>query len=268
MKKIICMLLATALLILPAACLAEVTGPAYLGTWVCGRAAIVISDEHPGYRIEITWGSSAAEVTEWNYYCPYTLVDGKLVSEPTGVRTDLTYGEDGEVAQSVTVYEDGQATFSIGEDDKLTWTDGKENAGADMAFERGKIIGFAPTTEDFAVSYFNMIGDSELTLDKKACEALNFAAASELWHADVEALRDNMFKAWEDLSKAEQSAFDSSFMDVVHLLDACFEDWAANRATFTEGRDERMDALLAEPLYREAWKTLLGNTLTLGNSEG
>ena len=57
-------------------------------------------------------------------------------------------------------------------------------------------------------------------------------------------------------------------MDVVHLLDACFEDWAANRATFTEGRDERMDALLAEPLYREAWKTLLGNTLTLGNSEG
>jgi len=267
MKRILCILLASALLILSTACLAEVTGPAYLGTWVCGRATIVISDEHPGYRIEITWGNTAAEVTTWSYYCPYALTDGKLVSEPTGVKTDLTYGEDGEVTQSVTGYEDGQATFSIGADDRLTWDDAKENAGADMAFERGEIVGFAPTAEEFAISYFNMIGDSELTLDKKACEALNFAAASELWHADRAAIRDNMFNAWEGLSEAEQSAFDGSFMDVVRLLDACFEDWTANRATFTDGRDERMDALLAEPLYREAWKTLLGNTLTLGNSD-
>lgn len=268
MKKILCMLLASALLILSTACLAEVTGPAYLGTWACGRATIVISDEHPGYRIEITWGNSAAEVTEWNYYCPYALTDGKLVSEPTGVKTDLTFGEDGEVAKSVTGYEDGQATFSIGEDDKLTWDDAKENAGADMAFERVEIIGFAPTVEEFALSYFNMIGDGELTLDKKACEAMNFAAAGELWHADTQALRDNMLKAWEGLSESERSAFDKSFMDVVHLLDACLEDWAANRAAFKDGRDERMDELLAEPMYQEAWKTLLSNTLTMGNVEG
>jgi len=267
MRNILCILLAAALLILSTACLAEVTGPAYLGTWVCGRATIVITDEHPGYRIEITWGNSAAEVTEWNYYCPYTLTDRKLVSEPTGVKTDVTYGADGEVAQSVTGYEDGQATFSIGEDDRLAWADAKENAGADMAFERAEIVGFAPTAEEFAFSYFNMIGDGELSMDKKACEALNFAAASELWHADRAAMRDNMFMAWEGLSETEQSAFDDSFMDVVHLLDACYADWAANRATFTDGRDERMDELLAEPLYQEAWQTLLGNTLTLGNSE-
>jgi len=267
MKRILCMLLASALLILSATCLAEVTGPAYLGTWACGRATIVISDEHPGYRIEISWGNSAAEVTEWNYYCPYVLTDEKLVSEPTGIKADLTYGYDGEVAQSVTGYEDGQATFSIGEDDRLTWADAKEDAGADMAFERVEIVGFAPSEEEFAVSYFKMIGDSALSLDKKACEALNFAADSELWHADREAMRDNMFRAWESLAEAEQSAFDSSFMDVVYLLDACFEDWPANRATFTDGRDARMDALLAEPLYQEAWRTLLGNTLTLGNSD-
>ena len=169
---------------------------------------------------------------------------------------------------SVTGYEDGQATFSIGEDDRLAWADAKENAGADMAFERAEIVGFAPTAEEFAFSYFNMIGDGELSMDKKACEALNFAADSELWHADRAAMRDNMFMAWEGLSETEQSAFDDSFMDVVHLLDACYADWAANRATFTDGRDERMDELLAEPLYQEAWQTLLGNTLTLGNSEG
>lgn len=268
MKKTICLLLAAALLILSTACLAEVTGPAYLGAWVCGRAMLTISDEHPGYRVDIVWGNNAAEVTEWSYYCPYELTDGSLVSEPTGVKTDLTYGEDGEVARSVTGYEDGQATFSINEAGKLTWADAKENAGDGMEFERGEIVGFAPSAEEFAFSYFNMLGDSELTTDKKACEAMHFAAASELWHADRDAVRDNMFQAWESLSAAEQAAFDNSFMDVVRLLDACFEDWAANRDAFKDGRDERMDELLAEPLYREAWTTLKGCTLTLGNSEG
>ncbi len=268
MKKTLSILLAAAMLMLCSAALAEVTGPAYLGSWVCGRAYIDITDEHPGYRVEINWKDSAAQVTEWSYYCPYELTDGKLVSEPTGVKVDVTYGEDGEVAESATGYEDGQATFSIDESGNLTWDDAKENAGADMVFERDGIVGFAPSAEDFTVSYFQMIGDGELTLDKKACEALNFAAASQLWMADVEALRDNMYQAWVGLSEAEQSAFDSSFMDVVHLLDACLEDWSANRDTFTDGRAERMDELLAEPLYVEAWRTLLGNTLTLGNSEG
>jgi len=268
MKKVLCILMAAALLALSAAAVAEVTGPAYIGPWVCGRAFLEITDEHPGYRVEISWANSAAEVSTWTYYCPYELVDGSLVSEPTGVLVNVTYGEDGEVTESVTSYEDGQATFTIGADDKLTWTDAKENAGEDMAFERDQTVGFAPDAEDFSISYFRMLGDPELSLDKKACEAMNFAATSELWRADVEAMRDNMFKAWEGLTEEEQAAFDGSFMDVVKLLDACYEDWDANRATFTDGRDERMDELLAEPLYRDAWNTLKANTLTLGNSEG
>ena len=233
MKKVICIVMIAALLALSSAGIAEVTGPAYLGPWICGRAILDITDEHPGYRVEISWAGSAAEATTWTYHCPYELVDGSLVSEPTGVMVTETYSEDGEVAKSVTAYEDGQATFT-----------------------------------KFTISYFNMIGDAELSLDKKACEALNFAAASELWRADVDAMRDNMFKAWEGLTEAEQSAFDGSFMDVVKLLDACFEDWEANRSAFTDGREGRMDELLAEPLYRDAWDTLKANTLTLGNSEG
>lgn len=268
MKKVFCIAMIAALLALSVAGIAEVTGPAYLGPWICGRAMLDITDEHPGYRVQISWSDSAAEATTWTYYCPYELVDSSLVSEPTGEMVTETYGEDGEVAKSETVYEDGQATFTIGADGKLTWADAKENAGKDMAFDRDQMVGFAPDADDFTVSYFMMIGDSELSLDKKACEAMNFAAASELWRADVEAMRDNMFKAWEGLTEEQQAAFDGSFMDVVKLLDACFEDWDTNRATFTDGRDGRMDELLAEPLYRDAWNTLKGNTLTLGNSEG
>ena len=267
MKKVLCVILALGLFCLSLAGLAEVTGPSYIGTWVCGRATIEISDEHPGYRVLINWGGSAWEVATWEYHCPYELQDGKLVSEPTGTQIDLTFGEGGEQTDSVTHYEDGAAVFSIDEKGLLHWDDKKDNAGADMDFEKTGFYGLAPEAEEFEISYFKMIADPELTLDKKATEALNFAAASELWLADGAALRENMLAAWEGLTGEEQSAFDASFLDVAKLLDACFEDWSANRATFTDGRDERMDELLAEPLYREAWQTLCGNTLTLGNSD-
>lgn len=263
MKKAFCILMAIALLVLSAACLAEATGPAYLGTWDCGRCTIVIKDEHPGYRVEISWGNSAAETSEWNYYCPYELVDGSLVSEPTGVMMDVTYGEDGEVAESITKYEDGQATFTLGSDGKLTWTDAKENAGEDMAFERTEFYGVAPEAEDFDISYFKMIADSELTLDKKACEALNFAATSELWHADEDAVRDVMRQVWAGLTEAEQTAFNESFAEVSSLLDASFEDWTANRDAFKDGREARMDELITEPMYRNAWNVLKAATLAM-----
>lgn len=267
MKKVLCVMLVLSLFCLSAAGFAEVTGASYIGEWICGRASLSISDEHPGYQVKISWGGSAWEVAEWTYYCPYELEDGKLVSEATGVKTDLTYGEDGEISDSVTRYEDGQAVFSIDDSGLLHWEDAKENAGEDMAFEPTRFYGVAPTAEEFETGYFRMIADGELPLDKKACEALNFAAASELWLADGETMRANLLTAWETLTGEEQSAFDASFLEVARLLDACFEDWDANRAAFTDDRDGRMDELLAEPLYREAWEILCGNTLTLGNSE-
>ena len=80
MKKVICIVMIAALLALSSAGIAEVTGPAYLGPWICGRAILDITDEHPGYRVEISWAGSAAEATTWTYHCPYELVDGSLVS--------------------------------------------------------------------------------------------------------------------------------------------------------------------------------------------
>ena len=263
MKKALCILMVIALFTLSAACLAEATGPSYLGTWVCGRCTIEIKDEHPGYRVEISWGNSAAEVSQWNYSCPYELVDGSLVSEPTGVMVDVTYGEDGEVAKSVTKYEDGQATFTLGADGKLTWNDAKENAGEDMAFERTGYYGVAPEAEEFDISYFRMIADSELTLDKKACEALNFAATSELWNADEDAVREVMRQVWAGLTEADHNAFNESFAEVSKLLDASFEDWSANRDAFKDGREGRMDELIAEPMYLKAWNILKAATLAL-----
>ena len=42
MKKVICIVMIAALLALSSAGIAEVTGPAYLGPWICGRAKLDI----------------------------------------------------------------------------------------------------------------------------------------------------------------------------------------------------------------------------------
>ncbi|MBQ8108907.1 MAG: hypothetical protein IJ124_01935 [Clostridia bacterium] len=269
MKKIISVIIAISLLCLSAACLAEVSGPSFIGTWVCGRAAITVIDEHPGYGVSITWGNSASEQSAWEYYCTFDADSHTLINDGSGTRTEQTFGTDGEISEAVVVYEDGAAVFSIDGEGMLIWEDQKEDAGDGMAFEQTGFYGMAPSVEEFRIAYFGMIADEELSLAKKACEALNFAAASELWLADVEALRANLLEAWEGLDEAAQSAFDASFVDVATLLDGCFEDWDAHRAEFEpEELEGRMEELMAEPLYLEAWRDLCGNTLTMGNSEG
>ena len=43
----------------------------YEGTWVCDRASIEIVWEEEGFRVFISWGSSAAETSVWEYSCHY-----------------------------------------------------------------------------------------------------------------------------------------------------------------------------------------------------
>lgn len=112
----------------------------YSGAWICGRASMEIALEDSGYKVFISWPSGAAEVSEWEYSCVYSFVSDALEAMPFGIRTDLIYGEDGEIASSNVIYEDGEATFSLDENGYLLWQDAKEDAGKDMRFERVEIL--------------------------------------------------------------------------------------------------------------------------------
>ena len=79
-------------------------------------------------------------MTEWEYSCLYQADDNSLAAMPTGIRTDVVYGDDGEVASYQTVYEDGDAVFTLDEDGFLLWKDLKEDAGKDMRFEHVEIV--------------------------------------------------------------------------------------------------------------------------------
>lgn len=109
---------------------------AFIGTWVCGRAAITIEPDANGYAVNIHWGSSAYDAGEWEYFC---LFDGeKLVNHGDGVYKIVTYNEDGTGNEEIQ-YEDGAVTFTFA-GDKLIWNDEKENAAADMEFEKVEIV--------------------------------------------------------------------------------------------------------------------------------
>ncbi len=100
-----------------------VKGDDYLGTWVVGRCALTVEKgaEENAYLVRVIWGNTAAEVSEWEYACVF---DGEsLTCSDQGVRRNVTFGEDGEIAESETVFENGAASLTIGEDGMLTWID-------------------------------------------------------------------------------------------------------------------------------------------------
>ena len=110
----------------------------FLGTWVCDRATIEVTEnEDAAYRFTVSWAGSAFEEAVWTYDCAYYGEYREMRNYEGGVKRVDTYGEDGEVVSSETVYEDGEVTFMIDGSGALYWNDITEAAGADMAFERG-----------------------------------------------------------------------------------------------------------------------------------
>ena len=125
---------------------------AFEGVWQCDRATIAMYWEEEGFKVLITWGSSAWEHSEWEYSCYYHEEDNTVVSMPFGTRTEYVYGDNGELLSATEAYNDGEAVFSLDEEGKLIWLDEKENAGDGMRFEK--------IPEEPAALTFATIGDA------------------------------------------------------------------------------------------------------------
>lgn len=115
----------------------DIPESAFEGQWVAGRALLTIEELDDVFYCTVDWGSSATESSNWQYECSYDDVSGALSSVENGVRRNLTYGEDGEIAKEEVVFEDGAAAFALNDDGTLTWTDFKETPGQnEIVFER------------------------------------------------------------------------------------------------------------------------------------
>ncbi|MBQ7520068.1 MAG: M15 family metallopeptidase [Clostridia bacterium] len=132
----------------------------------------------------------------------------------------------------------------------------------------------APSAEVFAERYWAVLAGLEtgtagasLKTAAAAEKLCAFAVENEMWNPDTEALRVHLLAAFEGMSAEEQAAAQAGFDAVRALLDACLEDWEAQRGLFEDaGAAEAMDEILGDPLNRLAWENLRNHTLTMGNA--
>lgn len=104
----------------------------YLGTWQGGRCSINVSKAKDGYKVNVIWGSSAFESSEWNYNCRYDKETATLICDGGATLVNHKYDEKGK-DNKTTVYKDGSGSFKA-RGGVLRWTDDKEDSGKELYF--------------------------------------------------------------------------------------------------------------------------------------
>ena len=159
MKRIIALIMAltmaTVLMIMPVAAEESKTaaetvpeeyqqpegGLKFEGNWAIMDGLVEIVYEEEGYRVYIelyNQDNMSGEI--WEYACYYNEEKDVLESVTSRKHTYSTDPETYEVNDNEAEYEgfdeEGQMTvFAIDENGRLTWADGRENAGADLEFQ-------------------------------------------------------------------------------------------------------------------------------------
>ena len=111
----------------------DVTPEEYVGVWaeeIAGRGVITITQSENGtYDINISWGNSAFEVSEWNMAAKY---ENGIITYTGCTKTDKTYQDENKFTEE-TVYTDGSGTFWL-EDGMLIWEDDKTEGNDELRF--------------------------------------------------------------------------------------------------------------------------------------
>ena len=132
-----------------------------------------------------------------------------------------------------------------------------------------------PTADECLAEYLQVVAGMEegtagasLKQALAARDVLRFAMRCKpFW--DTNALRDNLLQALEGMSQDDQTAFNGNLRDIIApTLEGVFANYDEVAGTFDDaGAGEDMASLSRDPEAKAAWEDLLGNTLTLGNSD-
>ena len=111
----------------------------FVGTYANDRCSIEVqaADNKTGVNFTVTWGSSAAETSEWAMSGNFD-ESTMSVTYTDGLRKDMVFNEDGTTKSETIVYQNGKGTFTFGKDNTLTWKDEQEHAADDMVFTWAK----------------------------------------------------------------------------------------------------------------------------------
>lgn len=108
----------------------------YAGQYYIGRGNLSISPEgSDGALIQVWWGSSAAEHSEWVMHG--TFDEGSMtITYNDCEKHDFTLNEEGEVESDETAYTNGTGSIKINGDDTIVWTDDQDHIADDLVMTR------------------------------------------------------------------------------------------------------------------------------------
>lgn len=115
-------------------------GMKFEGRWAIMNGLVWVVYEEEGYRVSVELYNQEALTGEvWEYACYYSEEKDVLESVSSMKHTYSIDAENGDMTDNESEYEgfdeEGQTTvFAINSNGNLTWSDGHENAGADLEF--------------------------------------------------------------------------------------------------------------------------------------
>ena len=229
------------------------------------RAGMEITewDEANGkdFHAQIFWSGSYADRMVWDMDLEFDPASGELVYKG-GRKAEVTFNEDGLIANEDVKWEDAEGSFSMAEVGELRWTDSRQEDSGDFVFAR--VFAYDVPAEEFSASLFSKLtglesgtAGSSLKQAQAAQEILSFAADRQIWNIDAYSRTAAITEAWNGLSDEEKALAKQNFDGVAELLDKAFKDYESVRGTFEDaGVGEDMKALSVNVYAKRSWNAL------------
>ena len=229
------------------------------------RAGMEITqwDEANGkdFHAQIFWSGSYADRMVWDMDLEFDPASGELVYKG-GRKAEVTYNEDGLIANEDVKWEDAEGSFSMAEVGELRWSDSRQEDAGDFVFVR--VFFFFFSAEEFSAKLFKILtgleegtAGSSLKQAQAAEEIVSFAADKQIWNIDAYARTAAITEAWNGLSDEEKALAKQNFDGMAELIDKAFKDYESVSGTFEDaGVGEDMKALSVNVYAKRSWNAL------------
>ena len=229
------------------------------------RAGMEITqwDEANGkdFHAQIFWSGSYADRMVWDMDLEFDPASGELVYKG-GRKAEVTYNEDGLIANEDVKWEDAEGSFSMAEVGELRWSDSRQEDAGDFVFVR--VFAYDVPAEEFSAKLFKILtgledgtAGSSLKQAQAAEEIVSFAADKQIWNIDAYARTAAITEAWNSLSDEEKALAKQNFDGMAELIDKAFKDYESVSGTFEDaGVGEDMKALSVNVYAKRSWNAL------------
>ena len=229
------------------------------------RAGMEITqwDEANGkdFHAQIFWSGSYADRMVWDMDLEFDPASGELVYKG-GRKAEVTYNEDGLIANEDVKWEDAEGSFSMAEVGELRWSDSRQEDAGDFVFVR--VFAYDVPAEEFSAKLFKILtgleegtAGSSLKQAQAAEEIVSFAADKQIWNIDAYARTAAITEAWNGLSDEEKALAKQNFDGMAELIDKAFKDYESVSGTFEDaGVGEDMKALSVNVYAKRSWNAL------------